>query len=172
MRATHRNQDLLAVAMHIGVAGDSTHWMAGLGRLPVGIEDLARANGHLPFDGSFDLDCGRLGTSLSIDERGPLPPGVGAVVETLAPPSRIDALAATGWIDPATEEVECIVIADADDRVIGAAGFGEPAEGYGRATDDRPGRVWFYGLAPTDESPQVYVRFDGDGVFRPIPAAP
>jgi hypothetical protein len=172
MEATRRNQEILTVAMHIGAASDSTHWMGGLGRLPIGIEDLLRANDHIPFDGSFDLDCGRLGTHLEPAELGALPPGVDALVEAVEPETRMDALGATGWIDAPAMDVECIVIADQEATVIGAAGFGDPSEGFGPRDDPRRGLVWFYGLARRAEESWVYVRFEGDDVFRVLPLAP
>lgn len=172
MAIGHANQDLLVMALQLDVADEATLWLGGLGRMPVGLADLLEANDHIPFDGSFDLDCGRLGTALDPSEVAPLPIGTAARVELAASERLVPGYGMVGWVDTGGRTIDCIVIVE-DGRITGAAGFGPPANGYARGLEGaRPDGTWFHGLAEPADSATAHVRFEGDDLFHPIPISP
>jgi hypothetical protein len=171
MRRGAQYQDLLAISLHLDIASESSFWLGGLGRMPADIEELLRASEHIPFDGSFDLDCGRLGTTIDADEVAPLPPGMSAGIESWERERLIAALGTQGWVDPGDASVRCVVIADSAGTVVGAAGIGEPADGYATVAPVE-GALLFRGLAVTEESQgTVYVQLEGDDRLLEVPPA-
>lgn len=172
MARGHANQDLLVMALHLDVADEATLWLGGLGRMPVGLTDLLEANDHIPFDGSFDLDCGRLRTELAPEEVVPLPIGTDARVELAASERLVPGYGMVGWIESGGRGIDCVIIVEGS-RVTGAAGFGPAANGYAFGLEAaRPDAVWFHGLAEPAASATALVRFAGDDRFHPIPLSP
>ena len=114
-------QDGTAVAVRMGVANGSVYFPFTGG--PELLDDL----GHYPFSSGFALDCGLLGTSIDdLDVRSLSPELDGAIDADPAADGRFVAptLELTGWVTTPGADPRCIVFADEDGTVVGAAGYG------------------------------------------------
>jgi hypothetical protein len=169
---THAGQDLLAVALNTGLFGGSTLWLGGLEATPLGIEGRVGAAGQ-ELGMRPSIDCGRLGDVIGIAEIEPgLPPGVAAEVVRLGLIGDLvpGAIRFDGWVDGGS--LECVVLVNPEGTVVGAAGHGSARHGYACCPElEREGRVWFSGLAPSQDGTTVYARFEGSNGFVALPYA-
>ena len=156
IRPATAGADLLAGRILSGVADGST---TGGERHPFpAITERLRVRGHHPFT-SDRVDCGLMGRTVDVGSR--LPSTRAAVI--LATEDRLlqGWGMSRGWVLPGGD-VECALVVDGDDRVIGA--------GPTRAGDH--GRVFFTVVSPLAPERRVVIRFAGDDRLYPVPADP
>lgn len=121
--ATTRNLDVAnqraraeSIAVYMGVGN-------GIVDFYDSVETVLPALGHVPFDGSFDADCGQW------QQQIPAADIVGSVegeAEPVTPSANDAALLISGWID--APSVDCVLVIDGDRTVVGIANPGYPRE--------------------------------------------
>jgi hypothetical protein len=157
LSGANENQDLLGIAMVLGVA-DGQHIGGGDNPFPP-ITERARAVGHQPFDGSVDVGCGLLGEEVRVE---PLPEGSDGWVVNRPRPGSPAVLHHTGLVQIPGRRIDCVVVVDAESRVVGA-GIIRPAGGE---------RDRIRTIAPAQYFLTVAVRTDPGGPLYAIPLAP
>lgn len=147
------NHDLLAVAIRIDVA-DRGQVQGGLRPFPPITERLEQT-GHYPFTDDFPFACGELGRPVATSSDQV----IAGQVEPRSEPRAPEAESLVGTLGARGRSVECIVVLDASDVVVGA---GVP----------RPrtpgGRLPFETIAPRGAGHAVYVRFESSDTFVPL----
>ncbi len=112
-------QELLAVAMHLDLADGARRWTGYVPFPPV--TDLLRTLDHHPFDGRWNADCGQLGEVIDGDLIDMSASSDAGVVSAVRPTSSIsEATELVGWVR-ADATIDCVVVLDPMDRVVGAA---------------------------------------------------
>jgi hypothetical protein len=133
------------------------------------VDEIVPALGHVPFDGSFDGDCGLWGGQVDPDAvAGSVPGAVGAPRAT-----RNDAvLGISGWVDAAS--IDCLLVVDAEQTVVGIAhpGYAAPED----LPADLPllSRSGLEGLVLVDHVAPLTViaRLEGDDTFVMVAEVP
>ena len=149
-----REQDLLGIAMVIDVA-DGSRVTTPFVPFPTITERLERS-GHHPFDDRLSIACDDLGLGVEVVDR--LPAGLSGRVEVsaaLAP----GAVSMEGEVDLDGAALECVVVIDPDDRVVGA----------GTTWEEGDGVLGFETLAPEAADLRVAVRLAGEDAYRLLP---
>jgi hypothetical protein len=156
MAATRPDQELKEIALRLEIT-DGTSYLLDPFEVPTKLTGLMRATRHYPFVESWDLDCGLLGER--IDGAGAADPS-GSVGEVVAghPVLHLPLAVEISGRITAERSVRCIVIADGQDQVVGAATLAVTQDATSgsrfRALARRGGTVY-----------RAYAIFEGD----PIP---
>ena len=154
------SQETLAIALRIGVAHQSTQWTV-LEPMPP-IERILKKTGQYPFNSDFTLGCGRMGTEL----------GTGEIAESL--PHGVTAVQAGRHADfipfgelfsgQVSKKPDCIVVTDANRRVIGAGSTMRVVDSKARAAN--PQAQSLSAIAPAGAGAyRVFARFPGSSTF-------
>jgi hypothetical protein len=152
------SQERAEIAWRFGLA-DNTLFMLGLFGSRTNIESLLRSTGHYPFISSWNLDCGLYGRHLDRVARSVEPPIRGAVLSSGPAVGIPGSVEITGHVITA-KSIRCIIVANAQDVVVGAAAVGGDAAGTGA---HRPSGTGFDALAKNGGSPyRIYVVLKGD----------
>lgn len=124
-RRIYADQAITAVAMRVGAPGQ----MASL-RVPAEVLPAAKALGMYPFNSSFTLGCGQPGTELGdqvdpkrIEELAAPAPGLPNVGNIDSGPVRGDSRI-VGWALVAKRAVDCVLVLDSANRIVGGGGVG------------------------------------------------
>lgn len=155
-----RNNDVLAVALMFDlaegnrIAGGSTGFPA--------VTDRMRQIGHYPFDGTFDPDCGRAGSTVTVESR--LPAGFRGEADNRPRPNSETIDHFVGWVDSPDGELECVLVLDEAGTVVGA--------GATRPISDVASRVAIRTVAPVGATVTIAVQFEPDGPFYPVSFSP
>lgn len=152
---TNRRIQLEAAAVYMGVGADVVRFYDM-------VDKTVPALGHVPFDGSFDGDCGRWGGRLEDSEiMGSVQGSSDAPTATSS--EAVDRIA--GWVD--APGLECLLIIDADNVVVGIGFAGHP-RADGLPPDVSPFSLpGFEGFVLTDHTAPltVVVRPEGSTTF-------
>jgi hypothetical protein len=152
--ATERpDHELREVALRMEIT-DGTWYLIGPFGEPTTLTGVMRATSHYPFVESWDMDCGLLGERIDGAQAADSSGSVGAVVAGEPAVYLPSAVEISGRI-VAERSVRCVVIADGQERVIGAATLA--------ATEDTEPGIGFRALARRDRLVyRAYVIFEGD----------
>jgi hypothetical protein len=143
-------QELREVALHLDLV-DGTPYLSGLA---ITVTDLLVDIGHYPFVDGWDLDCGLLDQPIDANAHDSGPP-IGEIVSSRQLTTLRGAVEVTGRIS-SDRPIRCIVLADGDGLVIGAAALGvDDVTGVG------DGSTGFIALGrPGADVYRAYVVFD------------
>jgi hypothetical protein len=176
-RADLPAQEELAAAMRLDLADGPQYalWLSYPRVAPL-LEHL----GQYPFDGTYDGDCGLAGRGLS--RAGTVPPEEGRL-DDLAILANGRGFRFTGWVPEVEADepsIDCVVIADPLNRVVGWGPTGAAARTYDDLDPDRSfaavapvGATRFRAFAVYDNG--IYVRLSGSlraPTTEPLPPAP
>ncbi len=160
LQVATENNDLLAIGVVAGIAAGNQIAGGSVDFLP--LAPKLRALGHYPFDGSFEHGCGLIGGRAEVEPEPPA--GLEGGVQVSPMENSPGVVHHRGAIEAPGLTIECVVVVDADGRVVGA--------GIHRASSARSGRYWIRSVAPPSESLTVAVRLEPDGPFHPLPIEP
>jgi hypothetical protein len=173
MRASVPQQDELAIAMRLGVSQNYPFFW-GFDRYRPLLESI----GHYPFSDEFDADCGRLGESVDPGDVRVSGDGVTGHVDQFGPPYNAAEVRIRGWVDSTEGAVDCVLVVDGRNEVIGAGAYGiersdlVAAGGTGSGNYD----VGFVAVAPSGSSEyRVVVQLSEDTLVElpeTLPAQP
>lgn len=158
-------QNELAIAIRLDT---NEGWTYGSDDTP---NSLLRALGHYPFVDSFDGDCGLLGSTIDTDDVRVDGNDVGAL-DGFLPAMNDKSLRMNGWFESPVGEVECIVFADENGLVVGAAAYGARRPDIISARAGLSGNryVGFQGVVGTTEGAfRAYARVADDDRLHAIP---
>jgi hypothetical protein len=158
----NRTIELNAAAVYMGVGEEIAQYYFF-------VSDVVPALGHVPFDGSFDADCGRWGDRLGSTEI------VGSRRGEAGPPTETRNEAAnriSGWTEESSPD--CLLIIDADRTVVGI-GVGNHPRSDGLPPDISP--LTFpgfeaYVLVDHVAPLTVVARLEGDDTFVSVAEVP
>lgn len=125
MLALNHPQELREIALRLD-ATDGTAYLIGFFTATSTVTEVMRANAHHPFVEGWDLDCGLLDTQLDAAEGRPVRRGQGALTSGRPITALPGAVELSGHL---TMELDarCVVIANEDGVVVGAATIGAGA---------------------------------------------
>jgi hypothetical protein len=170
MAATKPDQELVEVALRLEMT-DGTWYLTGPLGEPTSLTALMRATSHYPFVESWDLDCGLLGERIEEVRAADPRSSVGEVMAAAPVAFLPSAVEISGRVT-AERSVRCVVIADGQDRVIGAATLAathDAAPGTGFRALARRGSLVYRAYVIFERDPTPH-RLDGQLAARDITA--
>jgi hypothetical protein len=169
--ATERpDQELREVALRMEIT-DGTWYLIGPFGEPTTLTGVMRATSHYPFVESWDMDCGLLGERIDEAQAADSSGSVGKMVAGEPVMYLPSAVEISGRI-AAERSVRCVVIADGQDRVIGAATLAathDAAPGTGFRALARRGSLVYRAYVIFERDPTPH-RLDGQLTARDITA--
>jgi hypothetical protein len=157
-------QDELAIAMRLDVSEGYPKRDARWPDLYADSTTLMQDIGHHPFSGSFQYDCGLLDETLSLpatptsDEAGPR-----GRLDDFLPSYNNDSVRMHGWVVSPGEPVRCVLVVDADDRVVGMAVYGTPRADVANTVGSSNDELGFVATARGSERSYQAVAVLADG---------
>ncbi|GAB2685701.1 hypothetical protein [Thalassiella azotivora] len=163
-RAIFPEQELLAVGLRVDAVD-----VVGARPVPPGTRELAQRLGVYPFTDDFDVACGGadLGDRVDLDALEPVPasaPGASLQGEVDGV-VRGDGLRVEGWTVVGGEPADCVLVADAAGRVVGAGLVDLPRPDVTQAGLATHPALGWRAVAPDVGEPVVLVA-GADGVLR------
>jgi len=166
LKSSVRSQDVGAIAARLGVAEGVV-----IGFRPSSSQTM-EALGHYPFNGAGDrLACGLFGDTLDPARIG-TSETVSGYIDSMEPTSNSYAVRITGWAY-STSPIECILVVDETNQVVGAALPGVTRDDVRKAIGVARSNLGWEGIARAvlDEGLRVVVVVAGSDDFYLLPDA-